>query len=162
HNHCAPCRTGRSRRHAGRTDAAVRPAPWRACGTGARCCPTAGPTDRWDNASLHSCRESYHDRKPARRPVSRRPLTLRIPTKEDKILVQSAGQHPLPLESYGTGIHHLVIICAGLVSHTGGPVLIEEPEVHFHPELQRKFLRFIAEETNQTYFITTHSNVFLN
>jgi len=39
-------------------------------------------------------------------------------------------------------------------------VCIEEPEIHLHPTLQRKFLNFLCS-TNNIYFITTHSNVFL-
>ncbi len=36
-------------------------------------------------------------------------------------------------------------------------VCIEEPELHFHPELQRQFMKFIYNETDNQYFITTHS-----
>src|SRR5262249_5409433 len=79
---CGPCRTGRRPPPAGRTSAAARPAPWAACETGARCCPTAGPSDRWDSASVHSCGERYHDRTEARRPVSRRPLSKEIPPRD--------------------------------------------------------------------------------
>jgi hypothetical protein len=56
----------------------------------------------------------------------------------------------------------LVLLCSALAIHEGYVVTIEEPEVHLHPELQRKFLRFIAEQTQNTYYITTHSNVFLD
>ena len=41
-------------------------------------------------------------------------------------------------------------------------VLIEEPENHIHPEMQRKLLRFLSEETEKQYIISTHSNIFLN
>lgn len=41
-------------------------------------------------------------------------------------------------------------------------VTVEEPEIHLHPELQRKFIRFLATETDNTYFLTTHSNAFLD
>lgn len=88
-------------------------------------------------------------------------LELEVPADEDRILVSLNGTR-LPLESYGTGIHHLVILCSALAMHERYVVTIEEPEVHLHPELQRKFLRFIAEQTQNTYYITTHSNVFLD
>ena len=88
-------------------------------------------------------------------------LFIEVPTAEDAIYVNMHGGR-LPLESYGTGLHQLVILCAALAMHDEHVVCIEEPEIHLHPELQRKFLRFIAEKTDNRYFITTHSNVFLD
>jgi hypothetical protein len=88
-------------------------------------------------------------------------LVVEIPTTEERILVILHGRR-LPLDSYGTGIHHLTLLCSALAMHENHVVAIEEPEIHLHPELQRKFLRFIAEETNNTYYITSHSNVFLD
>jgi predicted ATP-dependent endonuclease of OLD family len=71
-------------------------------------------------------------------------------------------QKRLPLECYGTGVHQLVILCAALAMHDNYIVCIEEPEIHLHPELQHKFIQFIADETTNQYFITTHSSVFLD
>jgi hypothetical protein len=87
-------------------------------------------------------------------------LLLEIP-KEERILVKLHGNR-LPLEHYGTGVHHLAILCGALAMHESYVVAIEEPEIHLHPELQRKFFRFIAQETTNTYYLTTHSNVFLD
>lgn len=87
-------------------------------------------------------------------------MRIEIP-QEDVILVKMRGRR-LPLDSYGTGVHQLVILCAALAMHTDYVVCIEEPEIHIHPDLQRKFLRFIANETDNRYFITTHSNVYLD
>lgn len=88
-------------------------------------------------------------------------LVMDVPTSEDVIAIKLHGTR-LPLESYGTGVHQLVILCAALAMHDDHVVCIEEPEIHIHPELQRKFLRFIADQTKNQYFITTHSNVFLD
>lgn len=88
-------------------------------------------------------------------------LSLEIPGTEDVIYVNRQNVR-LPLASFGTGLHELIILCVVLAFHKNSIVCIEEPEIHLHPELQRKFLHFIAEHTDNRYFITTHSNVFLD
>ncbi len=80
----------------------------------------------------------------------------------DDLIVTLPGKPGLELKSMGTGVHHLVILCAALAMYEGLIVCVEEPEVHLHPDLQRRFLQFILGETENTYFITTHSNVFLD
>jgi putative ATP-dependent endonuclease of the OLD family len=94
--------------------------------------------------------------------LGERNLDISVPATEDDILVAMHGNQPLPLANFGTGVHHLVILCAALAIHSGYVVTIEEPEVHLHPALQRHFLRFISRDTQNTYFITTHSSVFLD
>ncbi|WP_276496728.1 ATP-dependent nuclease [Pontibacter litorisediminis] len=86
-------------------------------------------------------------------------LVIEIPYTKDDIII-SLHDNRLPLDHYGTGIHQLVLLCSTLVIHENSVVCIEEPEIHLHPELQRKFLSFLLT-TDNTYFITTHSNIFL-
>ena len=87
-------------------------------------------------------------------------LKIEIPYDKQNIIVEMHDNR-LPISSFGTGIHELVIMCSALAIYQNHIVCIEEPEIHLHPELQRKFLKFL-NSTDNTYFITTHSNVFLD
>ncbi len=68
----------------------------------------------------------------------------------------------LPLESYGTGIHELIILAIAVCAEDDAMYCIEEPEIHLHPRLQKEFLRFLVEETDKRYILTTHSPALLS
>jgi len=92
--------------------------------------------------------------------INKPDLLIEIPhTKEEIVL--TIDDNRLPLDSFGTGIHQLVMLCSTLVIHENSIVCIEEPEIHLHPELQRKFIKFLGK-TKNVYFLTTHSNIFLD
>lgn len=76
-------------------------------------------------------------------------------------IVVSNGTLRLPLESYGTGIHQLVILSIAVLGHENSLVLIEEPEIHLHPLLQRRLLDFLRRETTNRYVVTTHSSALI-
>lgn len=92
--------------------------------------------------------------------LAEKTLRIEVPHTRDRIILEMNGNR-LSLESYGTGVHELVILCSALTIFDNYVFCIEEPELHLHPELQRKFIDYI-QSFNNYFFISTHSNVFID
>ena len=63
----------------------------------------------------------------------------------------------LPLSHVGTGVHEVLILGMAAAMIENSVVCIEEPELHAHPELQKRLMRYLVNETDNQYFISTHS-----
>ncbi len=91
-----------------------------------------------------------------------------IPSENKKVLVIKIGdEKERPIFELGDGIQSLIIITMPLFLRRGEDVLlfVEEPELLLHPGLQRKLLETILQQEGFErfqYFITTHSNHFLD
>jgi hypothetical protein len=83
-------------------------------------------------------------------------IQLQIPAEKNTINFECNGRF-LPIETLGTGVYQAILFAAETVYLENTVVCIEEPELHLHPELQRQLMSFLIENTNNQYFITTHS-----
>lgn len=62
----------------------------------------------------------------------------------------------------GIGLQDLLVILYFAIESKFEILLIEEPENHMHPEMQKKLLTFLKEQTTKQFFLSTHSNIFVN
>jgi energy-coupling factor transporter ATP-binding protein EcfA2 len=83
-------------------------------------------------------------------------IEIEIPSSQDTINFNWNGRY-LPIEDLGTGVYQAVILAARATIIENSVICIEEPELHFHPELQRQIMQYLDDQTNNQYFITTHS-----
>jgi hypothetical protein len=73
-----------------------------------------------------------------------------------------AGKEWIQAADCSLGLQELIIILYYALASGHAVVLVEEPENHLHPDMQRRLAIFLRGKTDKQFFISTHSSVFLN
>jgi hypothetical protein len=89
-----------------------------------------------------------------------------IPHIDSDCLLVTINKVDRPIYALGDGVQNLIILLYPIFFHADKSLLcfIEEPEISLHPGMQRLFIDTIMREefTNIQFFLTTHSNHFLD
>jgi predicted ATP-dependent endonuclease of OLD family len=87
-----------------------------------------------------------------------------IPNQKNGVVTVKIGKEKeQPIHHLGDGIQSAIILSfLPFVKKDPTFFFIEEPEMYLHPGLQRKILNFYASRENHLFFLTTHSNHFLD
>lgn len=86
-----------------------------------------------------------------------------IPTNDNKLNLNFyLDQREMYADDCGLGLKDVLLIITFIYCTDYEVYLIEEPENHLHADFQKKILNFFKSIENKQFFISTHSNIFLN
>lgn len=83
---------------------------------------------------------------------------------ENVVNVKIGTEVERPIHLLGDGVQAAIILSflPFIMAKEETFFFIEEPEIYLHPGLQRKLLNFFSSLENHLFFLTTHSNHFLD
>jgi len=93
-----------------------------------------------------------------------KPVAL-IPKLDPPMLdIKIGDESERPVHLLGDGLQSIIILTFPLFMNQEKPLLVfcEEPELYMHPGLQRVLLSAFGQFRSNQYFLTTHSNHFLD
>lgn len=85
-----------------------------------------------------------------------------VPNASGKSMQVAWKGRYLPFDSFGDGFRHLLIIAYELETNPGAVFLLEEPETHLHPGVQRRLISLCHSRRDAQFIITTHSATILD
>lgn len=88
--------------------------------------------------------------------------SLLVSHESHEISFKTSDADFLPLESLGTGVTELVILASIIACNDNRIICVEEPEIHLHPALQARFMKYLLEDDSNRFIITTHSPTVIN
>ncbi|WP_103666336.1 AAA family ATPase [Pseudanabaena sp. BC1403] len=91
-------------------------------------------------------------------------VTLIPREKEPKVVHIKIGEEPqFPIYNLGDGLQNLIICTFNIFMEKERCLFfMEEPDMFMHPSMQRAFLEVLSKVDRHQYFITSHSNHFLD
>ena len=95
-----------------------------------------------------------------------KPVTLIPKEKGDDprvVNIKIGNEQQFPIYQLGDGLQNLIIFTFNIFTEKDRCLFfIEEPDMLMHPSLQRSFLQILSDFDQHQYFITSHSNHFLD
>lgn len=90
-------------------------------------------------------------------------ITLIPKLDEDVLTLKIGNNKERPIYDLGDGLQSLIIISFALMNREDPTLIfIEEPEMHLHPKWQKLLISTLLDFPQHQYFISTHSNAFIN
>lgn len=88
-------------------------------------------------------------------------VEIQIPDGKQTIYV-SIDKNEQPISNLGSGIEQLIVIGMGSFAFHKQLVLIDEPEIHFHPRTQKRMMKYLYDNADAKFVIATHSAAILD
>lgn len=90
-------------------------------------------------------------------------ITLIPREGKDTVHIKIGDEKQLPIYDLGDGLQNLIIILFNVfINKERCLIFIEEPELCMHPGLQRSLMQALNRFSHHQYFLTTHSNHFMD